>query len=78
MNLLIVDDDSVVRGYVRRLLQAHPEMKVIGEAEDGEEPVRLARDLRPDLVLMDRVIISGRGGTADRDIEPGRGIPRYN
>jgi len=51
--LLIADDDPVVRGSIRRVLERDPDTEVIGEASDGEEAVRLARELHPGIVLMD-------------------------
>lgn len=51
--LLIADDDPVVRGSIRRLLERDPDTEVIGEAADGAEAVRLARELHPGIVLMD-------------------------
>ncbi len=51
--LLIADDDPVVRGSIRRVLERDPDTEVIGEAADGMEAVRLARELHPHIVLMD-------------------------
>jgi len=50
---LIVDDDARFRLFAKRLLSNEPDIEVIGEAEDGQEAILKARELKPDVVLMD-------------------------
>ena len=53
IRVLITDDHGVVRQGLRMYLGLDPELEVVGEAANGEEALRMARDLKPDVVLMD-------------------------
>lgn len=53
IRVLLAEDQAIVRAGFRALLDAEPDLEVAGEAADGNEAVQLARELQPDLVLMD-------------------------
>jgi len=53
IDVLIVDDDTLVRAGLRMMIETQDDLAVVGEAGDGEEAVRLAERLHPDIVLMD-------------------------
>lgn len=53
VRILIADDQAVVRAGFRTILESEPDLQIVGEACNGEEAVRVAERVRPDLVLMD-------------------------
>ena len=63
ISVLIVDDDHLMRAGIRKLLEAAEDIRVAGEASDGDSGVAEARRLRPDVVLMD-VRMPGRDGVS--------------
>jgi len=59
--ILIADDHGVLRAGLHALLSIEPDLEVVGEAADGREVLRLARELNPDVVLLD-LVMPGLGG----------------
>ena len=53
INLLLADDQDLVREGLRMIIDADPELAVIGEARNGVEAITRTRELDPDVVLMD-------------------------
>ncbi len=53
MRALIIDDETLARFELRRLLKRHPEVEIVGEARDGEEALRVIPRLSPDLLFLD-------------------------
>ncbi|MDF2712552.1 response regulator [Nonomuraea muscovyensis] len=71
INLLLADDQALVRAGFRALLDAQPDMTVVAEAGDGAEAVRLSRELEPHVVLMDIRMPGTDGLTATRQMPDG-------
>lgn len=69
IRLLVVDDDPGFRETLRHLLAPQDEVEILGEAGDGEEALRLAGSLRPDVVLMDLTMPRMNGLEATRQLK---------
>jgi DNA-binding NarL/FixJ family response regulator len=68
ISVLLVDDHSLVRRGFRRILEDEPDIEVTGEAADGAEAVRLAHELKPNVVVMDCAMPNMNGLLATRKI----------
>jgi len=69
IRLLLVDDQEIVRAGLRSLLERQSELEIVGEAGGGQEAVSLAKQLRPDVVLMDITMPNMNGAEATRQIK---------
>jgi two-component system, NarL family, nitrate/nitrite response regulator NarL len=68
IRLVLADDHPIFRDGLRRLLEAEPDLKVIGEAQDGAEAVKMARQLKPDILLLDLAMPKHPGLEALREL----------
>jgi DNA-binding NarL/FixJ family response regulator len=68
ISVLLVDDHSLVRRGFRRMLEDEADITVVGEAGDGTEAIRLANELKPDVIVMDCAMPGASGLVATRQI----------
>ncbi len=65
IRIVVADDHGVLRAGLRALLNAEPDLLVVGEAADGFEALHLARELTPDILLLDIVMPGPEGGSIE-------------
>lgn len=75
LRVLLAEDHAVVREGTRQILERDPSVKVVGEAQDGPEVVELARELHPDVVLLDVALPVMNGIQATRLIRDQQDAP---
>lgn len=77
IRILLVDDHAVVRSGLKMLLQTNPEMEVVGEASEGNEGIKKALKLKPNVVVMDLSMPHGKDGlTATMELK--KKMPEVN
>jgi two-component system response regulator NreC len=66
--VILADDHKLIRSGLRRVIEQHPEFTVVGEADDGRHAVKMAGELKPDVVVMDIAMPNLNGIEAARQI----------
>ena len=74
IRVLLADDQAMIRGGLRLILEDQPDIEVVAEAADGTEAIRLARQLRPDVSLVD-IRMPGKDGIEVTRAIAGPGVP---
>lgn len=68
VRVMLVDDHLIMLDGLRNLLEAYPEFEIVAQTQDGTEAVGLARDLRPDVVILDLLLTDRDGIDVCREI----------
>ena len=70
MKALLIDDERLARNELRRLLKAHADIEIVGEATDGEDAMEKIEALRPELIFLDVQMPGGDGFSLLEKLEP--------
>src|SRR5271165_641090 len=69
IRILLADDHTILRAGLKMMLNAQPDMEVVGEAQDGRQALQEAQRLHPDIILMDITMPDMNGIEATRQIK---------
>ncbi|MBE9199102.1 MULTISPECIES: response regulator transcription factor [unclassified Nodularia (in: cyanobacteria)] len=69
IKVLLVDDQNLIRQGLKALLELEPDLEIVGEAENGEQAIKLSQQLQPDVILMDIRMPIMDGVAATREIQ---------
>jgi DNA-binding NarL/FixJ family response regulator len=76
ITIVLVDDHQIVRRGLKDLLEAEPDLEVVGEANNGSEGIEIARRLRPDILLSDLMMGAMDGIAVTREVAKASGNTR--
>ena len=76
IRVLIADDHAILRAGLRMLIDSQPDMDVVGEAQNGEEAIRLSAEKKPDVLILDITMPGGGGLRAISEIRKGSSSTR--
>ncbi len=68
ITVMLVDDHALVRKGFRRMVEDDPELRIVGEASNGQEAIQLAQELKPQVIVMDMAMPEMNGVQATREI----------
>src|SRR5256885_2176308 len=70
IRILLADDHTILRAGLKMMLNAQPDMEIVGEAQDGHQAIQEALRIQPDIILMDITMPDMNGIEATRHIKP--------
>lgn len=77
IRILLADDHTILRAGLKMMLNAQPDMEVVGEAQDGKQAIQETQRLQPDIVLMDITMPDLNGIEATKQLKRSHPTSKY-